>query len=93
MIENLAGMRAEVLELEPGALREADARLTAFSGHVDALFLPHTSPEVACRRAMAGVPVLTGQDTTAIALAAAVSTLTGNLWIPPPPPLELGTTP
>lgn len=75
LIENLAGVRVEVLELEPGALWEADARLTAFLGNVGVLFLPHASPEVACQvRAMAGVPVLTGQDTTAIALAAAVST-------------------
>jgi hypothetical protein len=55
----------QVLELEPGALRQTGARLTAFSGHVGALFPPHAPPEVACQvRALAGVPALTGQDTT-----------------------------
>lgn len=71
LIEDLAGTRAQVLVLDPDAPQEIVALLPAGVG---ALFLPDTPPEVACRvRALARVPVLTGQDTTAIALAAAVS--------------------
>jgi hypothetical protein len=75
LISNLVGVRAEVLALDPGAPHEVEAVLDALPADTGAIFLPDAPPEVACRaRAQAGVPVLTGQDTIGIALAAAVST-------------------
>lgn len=75
LIEDLAGTRTDVLNIDPDAPQQAHAELSALPAEVGALFLPHASPEVAGRvRALVDVPVLTWQDTTAIALAAAVST-------------------
>lgn len=65
LIGDLAGMRTRVVAVED----------EPFPADVGVLFLPEARPEFVCRaRAVTGVPVLTGQDTTAIALAAVLLT-------------------
>jgi hypothetical protein len=59
-----------------GSVTAAHTQLRDLPAEVGAIFLPHTRPEFAyAARALAdGPPVLTSQDTTAIALTAAVLT-------------------
>ncbi len=78
LIEDLAGVRAHAVVHDPGT---GPVVLPAGTG---AIFAPHATTEAACHlRAHTGVPVLTGQDTAAIALAAAVSTALAHAGRPP----------
>lgn len=75
LIEDLAGLPVRVLPLDVGDPAQADASLRSLSAEIGAIFLPHVREEFTCRaRALTSTPVLTDQDTTAIALAAAVLT-------------------
>jgi malic enzyme len=75
LVEDLAGAHAQMVIIDPDTPQQARAELSALPAEVGALFLPDASHDVACQaRALMQMPVLTGQDTTAIALAAAVST-------------------
>lgn len=74
LIEDLAGLRGLELHLDHDP-RRAAAGLRGLPSEVGALFLPHVRRDFACRaRDLTDVPVVTDQDTTAIALAAALLT-------------------
>lgn len=76
LIRDVAGLRTHALALDASVPPQFEAALRALPDEVGVLFLPTASSEFACRvRAVADSrPVLTGQDTTAIALAAALLT-------------------
>lgn len=76
LIEDLAGLPVRVLGPAGGGEQQDETDLRAFPPEVATIFLQHARPEFACQvRALAGWrPVLTDQDTTAIALAAALLT-------------------
>jgi len=75
LIEDLAGLPAHMVPLDVDDPRQTDASLRGLPPEVGAIVLPHARPEFACRaRALTGIPVVTDQDTTAIALAAALLT-------------------
>lgn len=76
LIDHLAGLPVRVLSPDAGGAQHVEAELRDLPPDVGAIFLPHARPEFACqvRALTGGRPVLTDQDTTAIALTAALLT-------------------
>ncbi len=76
VIEDLASLPVHALPLDSDQPEEAQAALRALPRETGVLFLPHVREAFAstARALTSGIPVLTDQDTTAIALAASLLT-------------------
>lgn len=73
LLETLVGVRTHLVTADSATT--AATALGSVSTELDALLFPHASWEYAAEaQALTGIPVVTGEDTTAIALAAALTT-------------------